>query len=51
MGDCSDLYTTDTIMLGRGKQLGIGNMVFSKPEPRSGHLFGGTGVGEIILRP
>jgi predicted nucleic acid-binding protein len=48
---CSDLYTTDTIMLGRGKQLGIGNMDFSKPEPRTAHLFRGPGFDGTTVAP
>lgn len=41
---CSDLYATDKTMIGRGKQLGIANMDFGKPEPRAGHLFKGASL-------
>jgi predicted nucleic acid-binding protein len=45
---CSDLYTTDATMLGRGKQLDIGNMDFSKPEPRTSNLFKASGSGPSL---
>jgi len=49
---CSDLYAADAGMLARGPQLGIKNMVFSKPEPKSPGLFSNLpSAGAITLTP
>ena len=42
--------TTDTVMLGRGKQLGTGNMDFSKPDPTA-HLVRGPGFDGTTVAP
>ena len=49
---CSDLYAADAGMLARGPQLGIKNIVFSKPEPKSPGLFSNLpSAGAITLTP